>query len=79
MPALHADLTRVMHIHQNKPGMLERINHAFSSQSINIAAMYLQTSGDVGYVIMDVNCESSDSIVKQLNDIDGTIRVRVLH
>jgi D-3-phosphoglycerate dehydrogenase len=79
LPTLHADLTRVMHIHENKPGMLEQINHAFSSQKINIAAMYLQTSGEVGYVIMDVNCESSDSIVKKLNDIEGTIRVRVLH
>lgn len=79
LPALHADLTRVMHIHNNQPGMLEKINHAFSSQKINIAAMYLQTSGEVGYVIMDVNCESSDSIVKQLTDIEGTIRVRVLH
>lgn len=79
LPALHADLTRVMHIHENKPGMLEQINHAFSSQKINIAAMYLQTSGEVGYVIMDVNCESSDPIVAQLKDIDGTIRVRVLH
>ena len=78
LPALYPDLTRVMHIHENKPGMLEQINHAFSSQKINIAAMYLQTSGDVGYVIMDVNCESSDPIVKQLNNINGTIRVRVL-
>ena len=79
LPGLHPDLTRVMHIHENKPGMLEQINHAFSSQKINIAAMYLQTSGDVGYVIMDVNCGSSDPIVNQLKDIDGTIRVRVLH
>lgn len=79
LPTLHDDLTRVMHIHENKPGMLERINHAFSSENINIAAMYLQTSGDIGYVIMDVNCESSDPIVAQLKDIDGTIRVRVLH
>ncbi|WP_223787935.1 phosphoglycerate dehydrogenase [Marinicella meishanensis] len=79
LPALHPDLTRVMHIHANKPGMLEQINHAFSSQKINIAAMYLQTSGDVGYVIMDVNCESSDPIVNRLKDIEGTIRVRVLH
>lgn len=79
LPTLHDDLTRVMHIHQNKPGMLEAINHAFSSQGINIAAMYLQTSGDIGYVIMDVNCESSDPIVAQLKDIDGTVRVRVLH
>ena len=79
LPALHEDLTRVMHIHENKPGMLEQINHAFSSQKINIAAMYLQTSGEVGYVIMDVNCDSSEGIVKQLHDIEGTIRVRVLH
>ncbi len=79
LPALHPDLTRVMHIHENKPGMLEQINHAFSSQKINIAAMYLQTSGEVGYVIMDVNCESSDPIVNQLKDIEGTVRVRVLH
>ena len=79
LPTLHPDLTRVMHIHQNKPGTLERINHAFASQSINIAAMYLQTSGDVGYVIMDVNCESSDTLVQKLNDIEGTIRVRILH
>ena len=79
LPALHTDLTRVMHIHENKPGMLEKINHAFSSQKINIAAMYLQTSGEVGYVIMDVNCESSDPIVSKLNDIEGTIRIRVLH
>ncbi len=79
LPTLHSDLTRVMHIHQNKPGILERINHAFSSQSINIAAMYLQTSGDVGYVIMDVNCESSETIVQKLNGIEGTIRVRILH
>ena len=79
LPELHPDLTRVMHIHENKPGMLEQINHAFSSQKINIAAMYLQTSGEVGYVIMDVNCQSSDPIVNQLKDIDGTIRVRVLH
>lgn len=79
LPQLHPDLTRVMHIHQNQPGMLEQINHAFSSQGINIAAMYLQTAGEVGYVIMDVQCESSDPIVNQLKDIGGTIRVRVLH
>ncbi|WP_154223585.1 phosphoglycerate dehydrogenase [Marinicella rhabdoformis] len=79
LPSLHEDLTRVMHIHENKPGMLEKLNHAFSSQGINIAAMYLQTSGDVGFVIMDVQCESSDPIVAQLKDIEGTVRVRVLH
>lgn len=79
LPHLHDDLTRVMHMHENKPGMLEQINHAFSSQGINIAAMYLQTAGEIGYVIMDVHCESSDPIVNELKNIEGTVRVRVLH
>lgn len=79
LPALHPDLTRVMHIHENKPGMLEQINQAFARENMNVAAMYLQTAGEVGYVIMDVQCDSSDSIVQQLKDITGTIRVRVLH
>lgn len=79
LPTLHPDLTRVMHIHDNKPGMLKKINQAFSRENMNVAAMYLQTAGDVGYVIMDVQCDSSDAIVHQLKDISGTIRVRVLH
>ncbi|WP_395376278.1 phosphoglycerate dehydrogenase [Marinicella sp. W31] len=79
LPELHQDLSRIMHIHINQPGMLEKINHTISSHNINIAAMYLQTSGEVGYVIMDVNCDSSHPIIAQLKDITGTIRVRVIH
>ncbi len=79
LPHLHEDLTRVMHIHINQPGMLEKINRTFTSQNINIAAMYLQTKDNVGYVIMDVQSESSDLITEQLKKIDGTIKVRVLH
>ncbi len=79
LPALHEDQTRIMHIHRNRPGMLEKINHAFSTQGINVAAMYLQTSGEIGYVIMDVNCASSHPIVEQLKDIEGSVRVRVLY
>ncbi|GAA4820624.1 D-3-phosphoglycerate dehydrogenase [Marinicella pacifica] len=79
LPSLHPDLTRVMHIHENKPGMLEQINQAFARENMNVAAMYLQTAGEVGYVIMDVQCDSSEGIVQQLKDISGTIRVRVLH
>jgi len=79
LPSLHPDLTRVMHIHKNKPGMLEQINQAFAREDMNVAAMYLQTAGEVGYVIMDAQCDSPDAIVQQLKDITGTIRVRVLH
>lgn len=79
LPTLHPNLTRVMHIHHNQPGMLEQINHTFADQNINIAAMYLQTLKDTGFVIMDIQSQVNEQLIKTLNQINGTIKVRVLH
>ena len=79
LPALKPDQSRIMHIHENKPGILEKINHCFASENFNIDALHLQTSGEVGYVIMDVNTQSLESIKDELQNIAGTIRVRTLH
>jgi len=79
IPELQVGQSRIMHIHHNKPGVLEKINHIFSSLGMNIAALHLQTAGEIGYVIMDVNGEDIDDLRSQLKDIDGTVRVRILH
>ena len=79
LPEISRKQSRVMHIHQNKPGMLEKINHVFSSQNMNIAALHLQTSGEIGYVILDVNSTEVEGVKSQLKAIEGTLRVRVLH
>jgi D-3-phosphoglycerate dehydrogenase len=79
IPELTVGQSRVMHIHKNKPGVLEKINHIFSSLGMNIASLHLQTSGEIGYVIMDINGADVDDLKSQLKNIDGTIRVRILH
>ncbi len=79
LPALHANQHRIMHIHRNVPGIMEQINRIFSQRGINVAAMHLQTQGDIGYVIMDVNAADTDALRQELAAIDGTIRTRVLH
>ncbi len=79
LPELHADQHRIMHIHRNVPGMMEKINRVFSERGINVAAMHLQTLNDIGYVIMDVASGDAGAIKDALRAIDGTIRVRVLH
>jgi len=38
----------------NEPGVLQSINQVLFDKQINIAAQYLQTDGDIGYVVMDV-------------------------
>lgn len=77
LPA-HPDKHRLLHIHENIPGVLTAINHVFSDHDINISGQYLQTNDKVGYVVMDIDAEHSDLAVKQLKQVNGTIRCRVL-
>lgn len=77
LPA-HPGKHRLLHIHENVPGVLTAINHVFSDHNINISGQYLQTNDKVGYVVMDIDAEHSDLAVKQLKQVTGTIRCRVL-
>jgi D-3-phosphoglycerate dehydrogenase len=77
LPA-HPGMHRLLHIHQNIPGILSQINAIFSENDINIAAQYLQTNEDVGYVVVDVDKEYSQMALEKLRGIDGTIMTRVL-
>jgi D-3-phosphoglycerate dehydrogenase / 2-oxoglutarate reductase len=74
----HPGSHRLLHIHHNVPGVLSRINAVFSKNRINIAGEYLMTNARIGYVVIDVEAESSRIALKALSDIEGTIRTRVL-
>jgi D-3-phosphoglycerate dehydrogenase len=78
LPAPQKGAHRLLHIHQNVPGVLAEINQIFSKTGINILAQYLQTNDKVGYVVMDVAADSSEQALKELQEIKGTIRTRVL-
>jgi len=70
---------RVIHIHKNVPGVLADINKVFANHKINIEGQYLKTNEHIGYVITDINNVYDKTVVKELKEIDGTIRVRVLY
>jgi len=77
LPA-HPDIHRLLHIHQNVPGVMSEINGIFSENNINISGQYLQTNEKVGYVVIDVNKQYSDLALQKLRSVKGTIRTRVL-
>lgn len=77
LPA-HMEVHRLLHVHKNVPGVLVAINQVFSDNNINICGQYLQTNDTVGYVVIDVDAEYSDIALKQLKNIEGTVRCRVL-
>lgn len=69
---------RFLHIHANVPGVLREVNNFFSSRNINIAAEYLQTDPEIGYVIIETDSELDPSVIQDLKKIQHTIRVRTL-
>ena len=75
----HTGRSRLLHIHQNQPGVLTQINHAFADKGINIEAQYLQTNADIGYVVIDVEADRADDALAELSQISGTIKTRILH
>lgn len=72
------DKHRLLHIHENIPGVLSEINELFSKNKINIASQYLQTNESIGYVVMDIDAHQSNIALDNLQKIKGTIKSRVL-
>ena len=75
----HKGSSRLLHIHRNQPGVMNQINQIFADEGINIAGQYLQTSSEIGYVVIDVETEHSEKALSRLKEINGTIRARILH
>ncbi len=71
---------RFMHVHRNVPGLLRRVNDVFSKFGMNIAAQYLQTDGDIGYVVVESDTKAdADAVLEELRGIEGTIRARLIY
>jgi len=76
---LHEDSHRILHIHNNVPGVLSEINTTLSKNNINILAQYLKTNDDIGYVVLDVDKQISSQAKQLLKEVKQTIKVRMLY
>lgn len=77
----HRGSRRLLHIHQNVPGVLSRVNEVFSQAAVNIDAQYLQTSARIGYVVIDIAADEAqaEALKEKLAAIPGTLRTRLLY
>ncbi|WP_168016622.1 phosphoglycerate dehydrogenase [Halomonas salinarum] len=78
LPA-HPDKHRLLHIHENVPGVLSEINRVLSEDGINISGQYLQTNEEVGYVVIDVDKGYGRQALDSLKQVKHTLRIRTLY
>ena len=70
---------RILHIHNNVPGVLSEINTVLSANKVNILGQYLKTNEDIGYVVLDVDQKISTKATDLLREVKETIKVRMLY
>jgi D-3-phosphoglycerate dehydrogenase len=70
---------RILHIHNNVPGVLSEINGQLSKNKINILGQYLKTNDSIGYVVLDVDKNISKNALELLKKVKATIKVRMLY
>jgi D-3-phosphoglycerate dehydrogenase len=76
---LHESSHRILHIHDNVPGVLSEINTTLSKNNVNILGQYLKTNDNIGYVVLDVDKQISAKALQLLKAVKQTIKVRMLY
>lgn len=72
-----AGTARILHVHRNLPGALGTLTNLMAEHGLNIVSQQLQTRGQIGYVISDVDGEVNDKVMSVLRAHPITVRCDV--
>lgn len=70
--------SRICIFHENKPNLIQSITTLVSKDGVNIDNMISKAKGTVAYTMLDVDSDINEETVKQIEAIDGVMRVRVI-
>ena len=69
---------RVALLHQNIPNMIGQITSAFAKNGYNISDLTNKSKGSKAYTLIDIENKASESLINELNSIEGILKVRVI-
>lgn len=76
------NVTRIMNVHRNEPGVLGELNGYISEAKANIQGQYLSTDHDIGYLVTDLELENSkltaETLVSKFEASTRNIKTRVV-
>ncbi len=74
------NVTRIMNVHRNEPGVLGELNGFISAAAANIQAQYLSTDHKIGYLVVDLEMDqakiSAEDLVSQIQNSKRSIKTR---
>ncbi|HFE32121.1 MAG TPA: 3-phosphoglycerate dehydrogenase [Gammaproteobacteria bacterium] len=69
---------RIAVVNSNVPNMVGQISTALADGGLNIVDMLNKSRGDLAYTLVDVDQPASESVLKNIEAIDGVLAVRAL-
>lgn len=69
---------RILHVHRNLPGAMGTLSNLMAEHGLNIVSQQLQTRGQIGYVISDVEGKVDDTVMSVLRAHPITVRCDVV-
>ena len=70
--------SRVAILHKNKAGLIASFTTILSNDNVNVEDMTNKSRGDYAYTLLDLGSKLSDSIVSEIEKVEGVIKVRVV-
>ena len=69
---------RVALLHKNIPNMIGQITSAFAKNGYNISDLTNKSKGTKAYTLIDIETKASESLINELNAIEGILKVRII-
>jgi len=69
-----AGAARILHVHRNLPGAMGTLSSLMAEHGLNIVSQQLQTHGQIGYVVSDVEGKVDDTVMADLRAHPITVR-----
>ncbi|MFN3698014.1 MAG: phosphoglycerate dehydrogenase [Pseudobdellovibrio sp.] len=77
-----SNVTRLMNVHKNEPGVLGEINGYISEASANIQAQYLSTDPQIGYLVVDLEMDKAKlpaiELIKKIEKSSRNIKTHLV-
>ncbi|MDO5131534.1 MAG: 3-phosphoglycerate dehydrogenase family protein [Eubacteriales bacterium] len=69
---------RISIFHKNQANMITNFTRIMGAECVNIAEMSNKSRGEVAYTLIDTDSRASDAVIRQLGEVSGVYRVRVI-